>query len=171
MMSDPVLSEGPYGNGVQVGITILNRQWIETDEKLNYHGWPTVCNMGNDHLALVCSGEREAHEDPFGRVLIYESPDGGKTWNAIPTGKESGEYTIEVFYKADENHTDFFGDTLNVIIQGVYNQTESDGDWTKGSGKTYFNNNRGVARHFSVSIRCHSAVRHGLETGSLCSDV
>ena len=81
MMSDAVLLEGPYGNGVQVGITILDRQWIETDEKLNYHGWPTVCNMGNDHLALVCSGEREAHEDPFGRVLIYESPDGGKTWS------------------------------------------------------------------------------------------
>ena len=73
---------------------------------------------------------------PEGYTIEY-STDGGKTWKPIPTGKESGEYTIEVFYKADENHTDFFGDTLNVIIQGVYNQTESDGDWTKGSGKTY----------------------------------
>ena len=73
---------------------------------------------------------------PEGYTIEY-STDGGKTWSAVPTGKESGEYTIEVFYKADENHTDFFGDTLNVIIQGVYNQTESDGDWTKGSGKTY----------------------------------
>ena len=73
---------------------------------------------------------------PEGYTIEY-STDGGKTWTPVPTGKESGEYTIEVFYKADENHTDFFGDTLNVIIQGVYNQTDSDGDWTKGSGKTY----------------------------------
>ena len=73
---------------------------------------------------------------PEGYTIEY-STDDGKTWTPVPTGKESGEYTIEVFYKADENHTDFFGDTLNVIIQGVYNQTESDGDWTKGSGKTY----------------------------------
>ena len=73
---------------------------------------------------------------PEGYTIEY-STDGGKTWTPVPTGKQSGEYTIEVFYKADENHTDFFGDTLNVIIQGVYNQTDSDGDWTKGSGKTY----------------------------------
>ena len=73
---------------------------------------------------------------PEGYTIEY-STDGGKTWKPIPTGTRSGEYTIEVLYKADENHTDFFGDTLNVIIQGVYNQTESDGDWTKGSGKTY----------------------------------
>ena len=73
---------------------------------------------------------------PEGYTIEY-STDGGKTWTPVPTGKESGEYTIEVFYKADENHTDFFGDPLSVIIQGVYNQTESDGDWTKGSGKTY----------------------------------
>ena len=73
---------------------------------------------------------------PEGYTIEYSS-DGGKTWVSVPTGKESGEYTIEVFYKADENHTDFFGDPLNIIIQGVYNQTDSDGDWTKGSGKTY----------------------------------
>ena len=73
---------------------------------------------------------------PEGYTIEY-STDGGKTWTPVPTGSQSGEYTIEVLYKADENHTDFFGDPLSVIIQGVYNQTESDGDWTKGSGKTY----------------------------------
>ena len=73
---------------------------------------------------------------PDGYTIEY-STDGGKTWNAAPTGTRSGEYTIEVKYTADGNHTDFFGDTLKVMIQGVYNNTESDGDWTKGSGKTY----------------------------------
>lgn len=80
-MSDANLSEGPYGNGIQMKIDVQGLQWIETDDTLNYHGWPTVANMGNDHLALVCSGEREAHIDPFGRVLIYESADGGKSWS------------------------------------------------------------------------------------------
>ncbi|MCR5530315.1 MAG: hypothetical protein K6F26_00510 [Lachnospiraceae bacterium] len=73
---------------------------------------------------------------PEGYTIEY-STDGGKTWKAAPTGTRSGEYTIEVKYTADGNHTDFFGDTLKVMIQGVYNKTESDGDWTKGSGKTY----------------------------------
>lgn len=73
---------------------------------------------------------------PEGYTIEY-STDGGKTWKAAPTGSQSGEYTIEVKYTADGNHTDFFGDTLKVMIQGVYNNTESDGDWTKGSGKTY----------------------------------
>ncbi len=73
---------------------------------------------------------------PDGYTIEY-STDGGKTWKAAPTGTQSGEYTIEVKYTADGNHTDFFGDTLKVMIQGVYNNTESDGDWTKGSGKTY----------------------------------
>ncbi|MBO7650107.1 MAG: hypothetical protein J6S79_05140, partial [Lachnospiraceae bacterium] len=73
---------------------------------------------------------------PEGYTIEY-STDGGKTWTAVPTGTRSGEYTIEVKYTADGNHTDFFGDTLKVMIQGVYNKTESDGDWTKGSGKTY----------------------------------
>ena len=41
-MSGANLSEGPYGNGIQVEIAVQDRQWIETDERLNYHGWPTV---------------------------------------------------------------------------------------------------------------------------------
>ncbi len=73
---------------------------------------------------------------PEGYTLEY-STDGGETWTQAPVGTESGEYKIEVRYKADENHTDFFGDIISVTIQGVYNLTESDGNWTKGSGKTF----------------------------------
>ena len=75
------LEDESFGNGTQVEITAPEYQWIETDETPNYHGWPSVFNTGNDHLALVCSGNREGHVDPFGRVLIYESADGGKTWS------------------------------------------------------------------------------------------
>ena len=72
---------------------------------------------------------------PEGYTLEY-STDGGETWTQAPVGTESGEYKIEVRYKADENHTDFFGDIISVTIEGVYNLTESDGNWTKGSKKT-----------------------------------
>ena len=80
-MSETLLTDGSFGNGVQLEITKPEVQWIDTDDRPSYHGWPTVANMGNDRLALVCSGEREAHVDPFGRVLLYESPDGGKSWS------------------------------------------------------------------------------------------
>ena len=80
-MSEELLTDESFGNGVHVGITRPEYQWIDTDEKPCYHGWPTVVNTGNDHLALVCSGNREGHVDPFGRVCLYESADGGRTWS------------------------------------------------------------------------------------------
>ena len=46
-----------------------------------YHGWPTVANMGNGVLAAVCSGFRECHICPFGRVTLFRSTDGGKNWD------------------------------------------------------------------------------------------
>jgi hypothetical protein len=55
----------------------------------SYHGWPTVANIGNDKLLAVCSGNREAHVCPFGRVFLYRSPDGGRSWTgpeALSTG-------------------------------------------------------------------------------------
>ncbi len=70
---------------------------------------------------------------PDGYTVEY-STDGGKTWKSVPTGKDSGEYLIQVQYKAkDENHTDFFGEDLKVLIAGEYNPTEGSGEWTKGS--------------------------------------
>jgi Neuraminidase (sialidase) len=70
------------GNGIQIPFEILDIQWINTEAKPTYHGWPTLANVGNDKLALVCSGDREGHIDPFGKVVLYESCDGGKTWSA-----------------------------------------------------------------------------------------
>ncbi len=46
----------------------------------SYHGWPTVAHIGGGELLAVCSGNREAHVCPFGRVFLYRSPDGGRSW-------------------------------------------------------------------------------------------
>jgi hypothetical protein len=46
-----------------------------------YHGWPTLARRGNGELLLVCSGGREAHVCPFGRVELMRSKDDGQTWS------------------------------------------------------------------------------------------
>ena len=46
-----------------------------------YHGWPTLARRKNGELLLVCSGGREQHVCPFGRVELMRSHDGGSTWS------------------------------------------------------------------------------------------
>ena len=45
-----------------------------------YHGWPTVAITESGELLAVCSGNREGHMCPYGRVFFYRSKDGGETW-------------------------------------------------------------------------------------------
>ena len=45
-----------------------------------YHGWPTIARRRSGDLLLVCSGGREAHVCPFGRVEYMVSHDDGATW-------------------------------------------------------------------------------------------
>src|SRR5262249_54054067 len=44
-----------------------------------YHGWPTLARRRGGQLVLVCSGGRESHVCPFGRVEMMTSED-GRTW-------------------------------------------------------------------------------------------
>jgi sialidase-1 len=47
-----------------------------------YHGWPTVVQRVNGELWVTCSGGREAHVCPFGKVVAMKSSDHGGTWSA-----------------------------------------------------------------------------------------
>ena len=49
-------------------------------DKPTYHGWPTVIRTTDNKLIAVCSGNRQKHVCPFGRVWMYVSEDNGKTW-------------------------------------------------------------------------------------------
>ena len=40
-----------------------------------YHGWPTMIRRKNGELLVVCSGGRETHVCPFGRVELIRSFD------------------------------------------------------------------------------------------------
>ncbi len=46
-----------------------------------YHGWPTLARTADGELLVVCSGGRESHVCPFGRVELIRSKDGGNTWS------------------------------------------------------------------------------------------
>ena len=50
-----------------------------------YHGWPTLTRRKNGELLVVCSGGRETHVCPFGRVELIRSFDSGETWTYART--------------------------------------------------------------------------------------
>ena len=49
--------------------------------KHRYHGWPTLTRRSSGELLLVCSGGRQSHVCPFGRVELMRSHDNGTTWS------------------------------------------------------------------------------------------
>ena len=58
---------------------ILETKVISQNAEL-YNGWPTVCRRANGQLVVTCSGGRESHVCPFGRVEMMTSNDEGKSW-------------------------------------------------------------------------------------------
>ncbi|MDO5552219.1 MAG: sialidase family protein [Planctomycetia bacterium] len=47
-----------------------------------FYGWPTVARRkDNGELIVTCSGGRQQHVCPFGRVDMFRSYDDGKTWS------------------------------------------------------------------------------------------
>ena len=54
---------------------------IITPKDWSYTGWPTLCRRASGQLVVTCSGGREAHVCPFGRVEMITSDDDGATWS------------------------------------------------------------------------------------------
>jgi sialidase-1 len=83
-----------YGTGAAAACAALGlgrRAFAATSAKVHqtkvishqpdlYHGWPTLARRRSGQLLLVCSGGREAHVCPFGRVELMRSDDEGETW-------------------------------------------------------------------------------------------
>ena len=68
------------GGSAAPRVEVLETKVVSLDRQ-NYHGWPTVARLKDGRLLVVCSGGREAHVCPFGRVDLYVSGDDGKTWS------------------------------------------------------------------------------------------
>jgi sialidase-1 len=60
---------------------IIETKVISTQPEF-YHGWSTVAQRANGELWVTCSGGREAHVCPFGKVVAMKSTDHGGTWSA-----------------------------------------------------------------------------------------
>ena len=62
-------------------------EWVRTisSEKDRYCGWPSVCDISGGELAVVFSGDRNAHVCPWGKVRMVRSKDGGETWSESTT--------------------------------------------------------------------------------------
>ncbi|MDG2322989.1 MAG: twin-arginine translocation signal domain-containing protein, partial [Akkermansiaceae bacterium] len=62
---------GSLGFSMKLGAastaTILETKTISQLPNL-YHGWPTLIRRSNGQVLVVCSGGREQHVCPFGRV-------------------------------------------------------------------------------------------------------
>ena len=54
---------------------------VITQQPQHYHGWPTIARRRNGQLLVVCSGGRQRHVCPFGRVELIVSDDEGKSWS------------------------------------------------------------------------------------------
>lgn len=50
-------------------------------ERLSYFGWPTVARMDDGRLFVASSGLRSEHVCPYGKTVLHESKDDGRTWS------------------------------------------------------------------------------------------
>jgi hypothetical protein len=50
-------------------------------ERYGYFGWPTIARMDDGRLVVASSGLRAEHVCPFGKTVLHESRDDGRTWS------------------------------------------------------------------------------------------
>jgi len=50
-------------------------------ERFGYFGWPTVARTDDGRLLVASSGLRSEHICPFGKTVLHESTDDGRTWS------------------------------------------------------------------------------------------
>jgi hypothetical protein len=70
----------PLAGGATPAITVIESRVISPDAHY-YHGWPTLTRRANGQLVVVCSGGRDTHICPFGRVDLLVSNDDGANWS------------------------------------------------------------------------------------------
>ena len=66
------------------GFTVQKIRTV-SEQSDRYHGWPTLIRRRNGELLVVCSGGRDGHVCPLGRVDLIRSYDDGATWSYART--------------------------------------------------------------------------------------
>jgi hypothetical protein len=86
-------------------------------ERLSYFGWPTVARLDDGRLVVVSSGLRAEHVCPFGKTVLHESRDDGRTWSESRVIRDSliddrdagvvslgGESLLVTWFRSDTRH-------------------------------------------------------------------
>lgn len=144
----------------------------------NYFGWPTVGRLPNNTLAMVCSGFRTYHIDPFGKGVICYSFNEGKTWTKptvfIDTQEDdrdcgivaygNGKVFINIFnngIKAQEKIAEGYKPIKQYILSKAYlDSIDADEIDKKYSGSLYIESEDG-GFNFGEIKKCPIQSPHG----------
>lgn len=134
-------------------------------EPNRYIGWPTIARCADGRLLAVFSGDRDGHVCPWGKVQMVRSSDGGETWSAPETIRNSplddrdagimelanGDLVLTWFtslaftsQKAYERHAEKVTDEVRIKHLGFFTVRSTDG------GKTW-----------EKPVRTRSSTPHG----------
>ena len=124
---------GPFVSGfVRVRsaprIEVLETTIISPDAQ-HYHGWPTMTRLPAGQLLLVCSGGREAHVCPFGRVDMFVSNDDGKSWSWPRTLLDSNVDDRDAGILRTANGTLLVTTFTSLAYEPILKAAETDGTW------------------------------------------
>jgi sialidase-1 len=78
------VSSRAFAAGAAPAFTVHEIRTI-SEQTDRYQGWATLARRANGELLVVCSGGREGHVCPFGRVELIRSYDNGDTWTYART--------------------------------------------------------------------------------------
>ncbi len=97
-----------------------------------YFAWPSVAQIDDNKIMVVCSGFREAHQDPYGKVIGFISCDNGKSWsepitiaNSVLDDRDSG-----IVYFKDKIYVTWFTAKKQTYI-GANSGSDYDKDWDR----------------------------------------
>jgi sialidase-1 len=94
-------------------------------ERFGYFAWPTLARMDDGRLLVASSGLRVEHVCPFGKTVLHESRDDGRTWSKSRVIQDS---PID---DRDAGILNLGGDSLLVSWFRSDTRKEADEDWIK----------------------------------------
>lgn len=137
-------------------------------ENIGYYAWPSVAKIGDGKLMAVCS-QRQAHVDPYGKVVGIISDDNGKSWgepfviiDGILDDRDAGitywngKIFVTTFTQTKELYT-----TSGNLEWSIYSCQISDKEYNEAFGSWYaVSLDNGVS--WSDKIKCPIFSPHGM---------
>ena len=111
---------------------VVKETTVITRQPKFYHGWPTIARRRNGELLVVCSGGREAHVCPFGRVELIRSGDDGRTWSDARVLLDGPIDERDAGVLETDKGTLLVTTFTSLAYQRLFEQPERTKSWPKG---------------------------------------